>query len=407
MKYYNIDKEFKLPKDFYASGIKAGIKKSGSLDTALFFSEKPALTTGTFTSNTFAAAPVQYCRNNLKENSTCQAIIVNSGNANACTGNKGYKNAVLMAGKVSECQNIDEESVLVASTGVIGEQLPMDKIIPGIKSACSELSKNGGNNAAEAIMTTDTVPKKASLTFNIDNVPVTISAMAKGAGMIAPNMKPHATLLVFVMTDANIEESVLKKLFYQSVNNSFNRITIDGDMSTNDSVFIMANKASRCKIINSYDSDEGNDFEAALNTLLIHLAKETVKDGEGITKFVTVKIKNAKSETEAKQCAKTISDSLLCKTAWFGCDANWGRLIMAIGASGIDFVPEKVNVFYENIPVVLNGQEANSQGSKIDEILKKTEFTLTVDLKAGNKDYHIWTNDISYKYVEINAEYHT
>jgi glutamate N-acetyltransferase / amino-acid N-acetyltransferase len=402
-----IDNKFKLPKLFLASGVKAGIKKSGSLDTALFYSEKPAIATGTFTSNTFAAAPVQYCKNKLKKDLTCQAIIVNSGNANACTGDKGYANAEKMAEETSKCLNIDKEKVLVASTGVIGEQLPMDKIISGIDLAASELSENNGNKAAEAIMTTDTVPKKASTTFQIDDIPVTISAMAKGAGMIAPNMKPHATLLVFVMTDANISETVLKKLFSQSIYNSFNRITIDGDMSTNDSAFIIANSATECKTIDSIDSTEANIFSEALNNLLTHLAKETVKDGEGVTKFVTVKVKNAINEEDAQKCAKTISESMLCKTAWFGCDANWGRIIMAIGMSGITFTPEKVDVFYENKPVVLNGQEANSDKAEIDEILKRPEFNLTVDLKAGNKDYHIWTNDISYKYVEINAEYHT
>jgi glutamate N-acetyltransferase / amino-acid N-acetyltransferase len=402
-----MDNNFKLPKSFLASGVKAGIKKSGLLDTALFFSAKPAIATGTFTSNTFAAAPVQYCKNKLKQDAKCQAIIVNSGNANACTGEKGYKNAEKMVEETSKCLNLDMNNVLVASTGVIGEQLPMDKIIAGINLAASDLSEFSGDKAAEAIMTTDTVPKKASSTFKINNVPVKISAMAKGAGMIAPNMKPHATLLVFVMTDVDIEVTVLKKLFNLSIQNSFNRITIDGDMSTNDSAFIIANGASECKTIDNADSSNAIIFSEALNNLLVHLAKETVKDGEGVTKFVTVEVKNARNEEEAQKCAKTISESMLCKTAWFGCDANWGRIIMSIGMSGITFEPEKVDVFYEDIPVVLNGQEANSDKIEIDEILKRPEFNLTVDLKAGNKDYHIWTNDISYKYVEINAEYHT
>ena len=407
MKDFLINKLIKLPKDFLVSGVKAGIKKSGSLDTALIYSRVPAIAAGTFTTNKFAAAPVHYCINKLRQDTTCQAIIVNSGNANACTGDTGYSNADKMAEETSKCLNIDKNSVLVASTGVIGEQLPMDKIIPGIYLAASNLSENNGDKVAEAIMTTDTVPKKGSITFNMNDVPITISAIAKGAGMIAPNMKPHATLLVFVMTDANIEENVLRKFFTDSIHNSFNRITIDGDTSTNDSALIMANNAAGGSTINKTDSKEAKLFAKALNFLLIQLAKETVKDGEGVTKFVTVKVKNALDEEEAQKCAKTISESMLCKTAWFGCDANWGRIIMSIGMSGINFSPEKVDVFYEDIPVVLNGQEANSDKTEIDKILKKQEFNLTVDLKAGNKDYHIWTNDISYKYVEINAEYHT
>jgi glutamate N-acetyltransferase / amino-acid N-acetyltransferase len=402
-----ITDKFQLPKGFLASGIKAGIKNSGFLDMALICSEQPAVTAGTFTSSRFVAAPVKYSKNNLESDSISQAIIVNSGNANSCTGEEGYKNAERMADKVAESLNFDKKNVLVASTGVIGEQLPMDKIENGIDIARLELSKNGGDKAAESIMTTDTKPKKASITFSINNISVTISGMAKGAGMIAPNMEPHATLLVFIMTDVDIEEAVLKPLFYKSIRNSFNRITIDGDMSTNDSAFIMANKESCCERIVKIDSVEAGIFYDALNYLLIHLAKETVKDGEGVTKFVTVKIKNAASETDAKKCAKAIGESLLCKTAWFGCDANWGRIIMALGASGVDFIPEKVDVFYEDLRVVFNGQEANSDKEEIDKILKMKEFVLTIDLKVGNTDYHIWTNDISYKYVEINAEYHT
>ncbi|MCF7792340.1 MAG: bifunctional glutamate N-acetyltransferase/amino-acid acetyltransferase ArgJ [Victivallales bacterium] len=403
-----INTEFKSPENFKLSGVTAGLKKSRLPDMALLYSTKPAKAAAVFTSNKFAAAPVLYCRNILSEdNAAIQAVIINSGNANACTGENGYANVVKTAEKTARLLNIRNDSVLVSSTGVIGEQLPFDKICKGVEKAVKELSETGGYAAAQAIMTTDTVPKTASVKVNIKGTDITISAIAKGAGMIAPDMKPHATLLVFAMTDADIDKDLLKTIFYDTINKSFNKITIDGDMSTNDTALILANGSCGNPTIRYSDTEECSIFSEALTDLMVFLAKETVKDGEGVTKFVTLNITNASSVSEAEKCAKAIANSLLCKTAWFGCDGNWGRIVMAIGMSGINFNPEKVDIYYDNIPVALDGTNAETDKYKIDEVLKKPEFSLNIDLKEGNSDYSLWTNDISYKYVAINAEYHT
>jgi len=395
------------PIGYKSSGVRAGLKQSGDLDLALVYSECPAVTAGVFTANLFTAGPVQYSKNRLKDNIYSRAIIINSGNANACTGKQGYTDAVTMTDYTAEQLSIDLNSVLVASTGRIGVALPMDKIMRGITEAVSDLSYDGGQAAARAIMTTDTRPKEIAVQLNIDGKTVTVAGMAKGAGMIAPKLlPPHATMLAFITTDANVSPSYLKSLLLNAADESFNRISVDGDMSTNDSLFIMANGRAENKMLET-DSPDSGLFEDAVKKVACYLAKEIVKDGEGITKCVTLKIENAATKADAKLCAEAIANSLLCKTAWFGNDPNWGRIVAAAGYSGAAFNPDKINVHYDHLPVVLNGNDAGTPEKEVVKILKKPDFTLKVDLSAGNCSYYMWTNDISYEYVKINADYHT
>jgi glutamate N-acetyltransferase / amino-acid N-acetyltransferase len=397
------------PIGFKSSGVKAGLKQNEALDLALIFSECPAVTAGVFTANIFTAAPVQYCRNNLtgSNNIYTRAVIANSGNANACTGEQGYKDAITMTTYTAERLNIDSNNVLVASTGRIGVALPMNKIAEGIEKAVSCLSFDGGHNAAKAIMTTDTRPKEIAVQVNIDGKTVTVAGMAKGAGMIAPKLTElHATMLAFITTDANVSHTFLKSTLLNAANESFNRISVDGDMSTNDSLFIMANGKAENNIL-EYDSPHSNLFANAVKKVARYLAKEIVKDGEGSTKCVTLEIENAATDEDAKLCAEAIANSLLCKTAWFGHDPNWGRIVAAAGYSGALFAPDKVNVYYNHLPVVLDGNDAGTPEKDVVKILETPNFTLKVDLSAGTSSYYMWTNDISYEYVKINADYHT
>ncbi|MFA7231204.1 MAG: bifunctional glutamate N-acetyltransferase/amino-acid acetyltransferase ArgJ [Victivallaceae bacterium] len=394
------------PRSFKASGITAGLKRSGAPDMAMIYSDVPANFSGAFTSCTFAAAPVQVCRNRVLTQQKIQAIIVNSGNANACTGKQGVINAEKMCAVTASELGIKPEAIMVSSTGRIGVQLPLHIIEPGIAKAAAALAADGGPVAARAIMTTDTVPKAAAVSFEIDGKAVTIGAMTKGAGMIDPKMRvPHATMLCYITTDAGIENQLLAEFIKSGVEESFNRITIDGDMSTNDTTIIMANGQSGIKI--EKDSSGAQMFYAGLLFLMQKLARMMVLDGEGATKFVTVKINNAPTEKDAALCAEAIANSLLCKTAWFGCDPNWGRIVAALGYSGAEFDPDKVTVHYNDKPVVIDGQDAGTPEKELAVVLKDKEFTITVNLNAGNFDYWVWTCDISYEYVKINAEYHT
>ncbi len=395
------------PEGFKASGITANIKQSGDLDIALIYSEYPAATSGVFTANLFTAAPVKYCQKILKENSFSQAIFINSGNANACTGQQGLSDAEETALKAASALQLEPEQVLVASTGRIGVNLPMDKINAGIEKAVSALSPKEGNTAARAIMTTDTRSKEIAISLIIDNKKITVAGMAKGAGMIAPKLKGlHATMLAFITTDANVSPTFLNSLLPQIADQSFNRISVDGDMSTNDSLFIMANGKAGNSIIES-GSNNAELFALAVKKVACYLAKEIVRDGEGITKCITLQIRNAATNQDAKLCAEAIANSLLCKTAWFGNDPNWGRIVAAAGYSGAKFDPDKVSVFYEHLPVFLKGCDAKTSEKDVARLLKNNSFTLIVDLAAGEYSYQMWTNDISYKYVEINADYHT
>lgn len=394
------------PAGFTAAGVVAGFKRSGAPDFAMVFSDRAANFAGAFTSCTFAAAPVRVCQKRVKSAETIRAMMINSGNANACTGKTGMENAETSCNLAAQALGISSDEVMVCSTGRIGVQLNMATIAKGIELAMPALSAQGGNDAARAIMTTDTVPKSVAVQLEIDGKVVSIGAMTKGAGMIDPNLKVlHATMLCCITTDAALENSQLAALLDGGVKGSFNRITIDGDMSTNDTVVVMANGASGVKIA-SGSADEGR-FRNALEAVMRELARQMVMDGEGATKFVEVKIVNAPSEADAKLCAEAVANSLLCKTAWFGNDPNWGRVVAALGYSGAAFDPDKVDIFYDAMPVVTQGGDAGTPEEALAEIIRKRDFTVLVDMHQGSAEYWVWTCDVSYEYVKINADYHT
>ena len=395
------------PAGFQASGVACGLKKSGNPDFAMLFSEHPCNFAGTFTSNLFPAAPVQLCRERCANRETVRAVVVNSGIANACTGQTGYQGAVKMAEMTAGVLGIEPEDVLVSSTGRIGVQLPLEKIANGIRMAADALSSDGGAAASSAIITTDTRPKTTAVSFEIDGRRVTIGGMTKGAGMIAPRMllaKPHATMLCYITTDAVIDNRTLGCWLEDAVDKSFNRITVDNDMSTNDTCLIFANGASGVKI----SAGNGEDlFRKSLVMVVQYLAKNMVMDGEGTTKMISVEVTGAASESDARLCAKAIADSMLCKTAWFGCDPNWGRVLAAAGYSGATFKPENVTLDYDEMPVVRGGMDAGTPEADLVPVLQREEFHLKLDLGEGSASHNIWTSDISYEYVKINADYHT
>ncbi|MDI6604019.1 MAG: bifunctional ornithine acetyltransferase/N-acetylglutamate synthase [Thermoanaerobacteraceae bacterium] len=393
------------PKGFKAAGVHSGIKKCKK-DLALIYTEKKANAAAVFTTNKVKAAPVLLDMENIKK-SEAQAIVVNSGNANACTGEKGYEDALKMAEKTAEMLKIDKNDVLVCSTGVIGVPLPIDFCLKGIESAAESLSEKGGDDAAEAIMTTDTFKKVIAVKFNIDGKTVKMGGMAKGSGMIHPNM---ATMLSFITTDANISKEALNKALKKSVDVSYNMISVDGDMSTNDTNIILANGMAENKLI-EVDSKEFEIFYRAIEYVNKNLAKMIVKDGEGATKFIEVVVINAKTENDARLAAKSIINSSLVKTAIFGEDANWGRIITAAGYSGAEFDPQNVSIFIKSskgeIKVCENGGYVNFDEGLAKEILKEKEINIMLDLKSGEFISTAWGCDLSYDYVKINGSYRT
>ena len=394
------------PAGYKAAGVTAGFKRSGAPDFAMLFSDFPAAVGGAFTSCTFAAAPVRLCQRRLQNGKTFRAVIVNSGNANACTGISGIEAAEKSSAMAAEALQVKPEEVFVASTGRIGVQLDLSTIQKGIDLAVPALSADGGNLASEAIMTTDTVPKSVAVQMEIGGKTVSIGAMTKGAGMIDPNMKAlHATMLCFITTDAALTGEQLADLVEGGIEKSFNRITVDGDMSTNDTVLLFANGASGVTI--KPGSEEEALFKAALLAVMQSLARKMVMDGEGATKFVEIKIEHAPSYEDARKAAEAVANSLLCKTAWFGNDPNWGRVIAALGYSGAKFNPDTTDIFYGDMPVVRNGGDAGTPEEDLAETVRQREFTVRVDFKSGEADYWVWTSDVSYEYVKINADYHT
>ena len=391
---------------FLAAGVTAGFKRSGAPDFALLFSETPANFAGVFTSCTFAAAPVRLCRERVKNGGMLRAVAVNSGNANACTGKNGLDNARLTCCMAAERLGISPDEVAVGSTGRIGVQMPMDTIEKGLDLAVDALSCDGGNDAARAIMTTDTVPKAVAVHFELDGKIVTIGAMTKGAGMIDPKLVGlHATMLCFITTDVKADNSTLQAILEPNADDSFNRITVDGDMSTNDTVLLLANGKSGVEIVPGSENEK--IFKAALLEVMQNLARKMVTDGEGTTKVVTIEVVNAKSVKDAKLAAEAVANSLLCKTAWFGNDPNWGRVVAALGYSGADFDPDLCDIYYDGVPVVTDGGDAGTAESELADIVKKDAFTIRCDFKEGSSDYWVWSSDISYEYVKINADYHT
>lgn len=391
---------------FRAAGVTAGFKRSGAPDFAMIASDVPANFAGAFTSCTFAAAPVQVCRKRVLESEYLRAAAINSGNANACTGATGIANAERTCELVAVRLGVRPEEVVVSSTGRIGVQMPMATIERGIDLAAAALSDKGGPTAAEAIMTTDTVPKSVALQLEIGGKAVTIGAMTKGAGMIDPAMTvPHATMLCYITTDVKADNALLRDMIGANVADSFNRITVDGDMSTNDTTIVMANGLSGVEL--KAGTPEAALFQEALLTVMQDLARRMVMDGEGATKFVTVKVVHSRSKENAKLCAEAVANSLLCKTAWFGGDPNWGRVVAALGYSGATFDPDKTDIYYDGMPVVRQGGDAGTPESALCGIVKQREFTVLVDQNEGDAEYWVWTSDISYEYVKINADYHT
>ncbi|MCI5219190.1 MAG: bifunctional glutamate N-acetyltransferase/amino-acid acetyltransferase ArgJ, partial [Candidatus Electrothrix sp. LOE2] len=338
-------------KGFTAAAVQAGIRYQDRLDLGLIYSEVPAVTVGMFTTNTVQAAPVVLGRKRLL-NGRAQAVLVNSGNANACTGEQGMEAALRTGALVAEALGIDEELVQVASTGVIGEQLNVDPFVRAVPGLAAALQEDGFDDLARAMMTTDTVPKTSSATVEMNGVAVNLLGIAKGAGMIMPDM---ATMLCFVVTDARIPFSALHKIVQAGVEQSFNLITVDGDTSTNDTVLVMANGAAENPWIDEENQESATIFTEALHKIFKDLALQIVSDGEGTTKVVTVRVVGAKSKEEAMKGARTIANSSLVKTAFFGEDANWGRIIAALGRSGCQFQPDRVCIAFDDALMVENG----------------------------------------------------
>lgn len=391
------------PKGYKASGIKAGIKKSGKEDLAIIYSTQTANGAAVFTTNKMAAAPVIVSKRAIAKGKAT-AIVVNAGCANACTGQQGMVDAQAMVHMTARLLNLPEEEVLVASTGIIGVTLPMGKVAEGIKVAVENLSVEGAVNAQNAIMTTDTFPKSCAYEFDLLGVPVRIAGIAKGSGMIHPNM---ATMLGFITTDAAVASEVLQAALTKAVNVSFNMISVDGDTSTNDMTSVMANGAAGNPLIDNIDSEAGKVFTQALTEVCTYLAKQIARDGEGATKFLEVQVKGAVDFADAKKVAMSIAKSPLVKTAFFGQDPNWGRILCAAGYSEAAVEPEKTSLTIGDITIVKEGLGAAYDEQALRKIMSAHDIVVTVELGLGSGEATVWTCDFSYEYVKINGEYHT
>ena len=392
-------------KGFRAAGVAAEIKYKGRNDVALIVADEPCAAAAVFTTNKVAAAPVLYDREIVK-GGKIQAILANSGCANACTGKMGLRDAELSALATAGELGISPKHVLVASTGVIGRPLPMDRLLSGMKAAAKKLGRTPAHGLAaeKAVMTTDTRPKQACATVKIGGKTVTVGGMSKGSGMIEPNM---ATMLGFITTDANITAAMLKRALFLAINRSFNRLVVDGDESTNDSVFLLASGKANNRTIKQSNNDFKRFLEA-LEAVCISLARQMATDGEGATKFVTVTVKGAKTERDAERAARAVAKSPLSKTSWFGRDPNWGRVLAAVGYSGADVVDMKTEVFYDKVWAFKCGKVADAaQLKKLEKVLKKDAFEVVVDLHLGKFASSIYTCDFSLDYVHINADYTT
>ncbi len=402
-KWHTLEGGITAPCGFDACGVQAGIKYKNRRDLALIFSREPASAAGVFTSNAVKAAPVLLCRRRLLRRPMARAIIVNSGNANACTGSEGSRNCERMASLTANALNLHKNDVLVCSTGTIGIPLPMSAIERAIPKAAKALSNSGGHDAARAIMTTDTKPKQIALRFRAANAEITIGAMAKGAGMIAPNM---ATMLVFITTDAAVPPKALQSALVGAVNASFNRITVDGDQSTNDTVLMLANGRSGADPLQP-GHPAWNLFCNALNHVTRELAFAVVRDGEGASKFVTVHAEGARTQADARAVCFAVANSLLVKTSWFGADPNWGRIMAAIGYSGAKIRPEKVAVKFNGLLAVRDGQPTAATRASLRAEYLKPEIRIDMTLGMGRGSFEAYTCDCSESYVRINASYMT
>lgn len=394
-------------KGFEAAGVEAAIKYKNRKDMALVYSEAPCKAAGTFTTNVVKAAPVLWDKDIVDNSPAVHAVVVNAGIANACTGKQGYAYCKETAEVASKALNVPENSVLVASTGVIGMQLPMDRIAAGVEKL-ADAKKAGleaGLMAAEAIMTTDTVSKEVAVSFDIDGVTVTMGGMCKGSGMIHPNM---CTMLGFVTTDVAISKELLTKALKEDVIDTFNMISVDGDTSTNDTLLVLANGCAGNAEITAEDENYAK-FKEALHYVNMTLAKKMAGDGEGATALFETKVINARTKEDARILAKSVICSSLTKAAIFGHDANWGRILCALGYSGAQFDPEQLELFFEGggkrIQIYKDGVATDYSEEEATVILSQPEVTVVVDMKNGTEEATAWGCDLSYDYVKINADY--
>ncbi|MCX5677887.1 MAG: bifunctional glutamate N-acetyltransferase/amino-acid acetyltransferase ArgJ [Candidatus Omnitrophica bacterium] len=395
-------------KGFMASGVKAGIKFSGRKDLALLYSEVPAVAAGAFTTNRCKASPVKISMTHLG-GKTHQAIIVNSGNANCANGKTGKKDALAMASSTAKMLDLDKRMVLVASTGIIGVKLPVGKIVKALPELALGLSEKNSSIFAETIMTTDTKKKEFVVKVKLGNSVVTIGGACKGVGMLYPEMKTakHATMLAFIATDVSISKKMLEESLEEAISNSFNMVSADGDMSTNDSCFIMANGLAGNKRITNKDKGY-KKFTEALKYMAGELAKMLAADGEGATKFVEIEVKGAKTVDDARKVARKVSTSNLLKCAIFGTDPNWGRVVASAGASGVEFDIDKMDIYLGPVKALSNGAICKTfEKEKARKYFKDKKVYITIDLKSGKAGAKAWTCDFSKEYVAINSEYST
>lgn len=403
----NISGGVNAAKGFMANGLNAGIKNNVKKDMALVYSEKPCVAAGVFTTNKVKAAPVKWDYNVVHNSHYAQAVVINSGVANACTGEEGYGYCMDMAETVGNEMKLPKDAVLVASTGVIGRQLPMDIIKEGIKKLPKGLKpdEEAATLAAEAIMTTDTKSKQVAVNFEIDGKVVTVGGMCKGSGMIHPNM---ATMLCFITTDCMIKKDLLQKALSEIVNDTFNMISVDGDTSTNDSVLLLANGMAENKIIDTEDENYKKFYEA-LYYIMEELSKKIAGDGEGCTCLFEVRVLNALTKEDAKTMAKSVVCSSLTKAAIYGHDANWGRILCAMGYSGAEFDPELVDIYFESacgrLQIVKDGRADDYSEEEATKILSKEHVIAICDCKQGTFNATAYGCDLTHEYVNINADY--
>ncbi|MCW7553564.1 bifunctional glutamate N-acetyltransferase/amino-acid acetyltransferase ArgJ [Endozoicomonas gorgoniicola] len=394
--------EVKAVKGFRLGTAEAGIRKINRRDLVVMEWDEGASVAGVFTQNKFCAAPVLLAKARLNQNPRC--FVINTGNANAGTGQQGMQAAKQSAAGVAELLNIPPESVLPFSTGVIGEQLPVDRLLAGLPAVIADLSEEGWLKAGEGILTTDTRPKGACRQFEVDGVVYTVSGISKGSGMIRPNM---ATMLAFIATDAAVEQPLLQKLLNDAVNLSFNRISVDGDTSTNDCCMLVATGKTGSEPLNSEASDLYVGLRQAVNEVAIELAQAIVRDGEGASKFITVSVEQADTVADALEVAYTIAHSPLVKTALFASDPNWGRILAAAGRAEVDsLVIERIAIWLDDVCIVENGEPAASYTEAAGQaVMDQEEITIRISLGSGDITEQIWTTDLSHEYVRINAEY--
>lgn len=390
---------------FLAASVSCGIKESAGdkKDLCLIYSVEPHKTTSAavFTTNRVKAAPVQVSTLHLRGGNV-RAIIANSGNANACTGVAGIESAKAMAGQAAKSLGLRRRQVLVCSTGIIGLPLPEEKILPRISDLVSGLSSTGSDGAAKAIMTSDTKEKSAAFSFQVgmekSATEVRVGAIGKGAGMICPNM---ATMLCFVTTDAKISETLLKDMVHEATDESFNRITVDGDMSTNDTVMVIANGASGAPALRK-GSKDAKMFQTALTRVMHSIAKKIVKDGERVSKFVEIRVEGAASHRDARKVAEAVAGSTLVKCSWNGSDPNWGRVIHSVGYSGARIREELIDIYFDGKAACRNGLVSDTPITALESVTQKKSFTVTIDLNQGKSSYWVYTSDFSPEYVDFN-----